>query len=184
MVDEKYVLIDQGIEACNELLLVLTGRMKLTTENVRDALGKDTDTGKMINIEDIAKIIGAGAGRRPVTFVALKKFFNRAIRKIHEKERHEKKDDGSKYNPTHKAIREYLHYCRSGIGASTIEIPNNDDISWVQKIEEVPVAKYPAGKIVDLLDLLDCSDQQNIFTTALQDNRHFYNCPVIAHGRI
>ncbi len=129
MVDEKYVLKGQGIEACNELLLALTGRMKLTTENVRDALGKDPDTDKMINIEDIAKIIGAGAGRRPVTLVALKKIFNRAIRKIHEKEIHEKKDDGSKYDPTHKAIKECLHDCRSGISACTIKIPDTGDTS-------------------------------------------------------
>jgi hypothetical protein len=176
MTDWKYELIGQGIDACNELLLALTCRNRPSTQDVRAALGIDPDTGKSMNHEDIAKIIGAGVGRRPVTMDALRKFFNRAIRKIHEK--------GTPYVSRYKAIKKYWAYCNSRIGLDTIIIPNTDELRWIKPVQEILLTKKEVKKIVNLLDLLNCSNQRDVFTTALKDGHCFYNCPVIAHAPI
>jgi hypothetical protein len=168
-----YVLIDQGIEACNELLLQLMSHPEYKLEAVRNRLGVDPKTNRKIAAEIISGIIGGTSGRQPVSMGSLQKFFERAIIKIHEQEN---LTSIRKYNSIYPPIQDVLNYYRGGRGSGVINIPEGSK-GWVEQ-------RVDTSKIVELLDCLDCSAQQDGFTTALEENRYFYNFPVIAHANI
>jgi hypothetical protein len=167
MDENWYFFTDEGKKACDAVLTALTGKFPGSKKTIAD-VRKHVTTDKEV-VSAILEISGY-----PFTSESLKNFFTLAIHKIEYKDRKGSmvvSRDFFEINHLHL----YFTYCRENDcdNKERWRIPD----AWIMKSG---ISKKTEKKIVNALDLLNCTRQEDKFGESFQHSRGFYNFSVVA----